>query len=286
MRAGTPSRTERWLLAGCFAVGLAISLLMLWRSQVGGDQLNLLARGWLLAVEGQLIPDGNPLSTGGNSPGAFTSLIVGLPLLVWRDHRAPTVVILLLHLAAYALLDRIVRRDLGERARLPLALLWWLSPWRLYSSGFLWNPNYLFLFGPLHLWAIRRQRERPDLLASAVLVAGMGLAFELHPSALLLIASAGLLWLRRSFRIHWVGAALGALVVAITLVPWVAAAGQQPAIVAAHKGFLGRGLLYVFPLLRGVSYWLRYSSLSVGGKMANYDFAPAFGSAAGAWLAP
>ncbi|HXU45592.1 MAG TPA: hypothetical protein VN783_08705, partial [Thermoanaerobaculia bacterium] len=47
-----------------------------------------------------------------------------------------------------------------------------------------------------------------------------------------------------------------------------------------------RGLLYVFPLLRGVSYWLRYSSLSVGGKMANYDFAPAFGSAAGAWLAP
>ena len=55
---------------------------MVIRSQVGGDQLNLLARGWLLAARGQFIPYGNPLSTGGKAPGGITSLLVGLPLSV------------------------------------------------------------------------------------------------------------------------------------------------------------------------------------------------------------
>jgi hypothetical protein len=57
-----------------------------------------------------LIPFGNPLSTGGHEPGALTSLLVGLPLLVWRDYRAPVVAIVLGHVLAYFLLDRVARR--------------------------------------------------------------------------------------------------------------------------------------------------------------------------------
>ena len=38
-----------------FVLGLLISIWMVARSQVGGDQLNLLARGWFLADEGQWI---------------------------------------------------------------------------------------------------------------------------------------------------------------------------------------------------------------------------------------
>ncbi len=276
---------ERALLAACFLVGLGISIAMLLRSQVGGDQLNLLARGWLLAVDQVFIPYGNPLSSGGNAPGGVTTLLVALPLWVWHDHRAPSVLILLLHVAAYALLDRIVHRDLGARARLPFALLYWLNPWRLYHSAFLWNPNYLFFFGALHLWAIRRQRLRPELLASAVLALSIGLAFQIHPSALLLLGSAGLLWLRRSFRLHWPGALIGAALAALPLVPWVLAFGSHPEISAANQGFLFRGLIYLFPLLRGLLYWLRHASLSVGGKMAVFDFTPDFGVHDG-WLTP
>src|SRR5512134_3185773 len=79
-----------WLL---FALGLAISVAMLVRSQVAGDQLNLLARGWLLAEEGRFIPYGNPMSTGGKAPGGVTTLLVGVPLMLWKDHRAPTAVV-------------------------------------------------------------------------------------------------------------------------------------------------------------------------------------------------
>src|SRR5262245_59545012 len=80
-----------------FAAGLAIAVLMLVRSQVGGDQLNLLARGWLLAAEGKWIAYGNPMSTGGKAPGGITSLLVGLPLLLWKDHRAASVLVLVSH---------------------------------------------------------------------------------------------------------------------------------------------------------------------------------------------
>ena len=145
-----------WIL---FAAGLAISLGMVARSQVGGDQLNLLARGWLLAENGQWISYGNPMSTGGKAPGGVTSLFVGLPLLLWRDHRAASALVLLFHVAAYLILDGTLRRILSPFERVLLAMLYWLNPWQLYFAAFLWNPNYLFLFAAIHLWSALAQRR-------------------------------------------------------------------------------------------------------------------------------
>ncbi len=124
---------------------------MVARSQVGGDQLNLLARGWLLAVRSRMVWFGNPLSTGGNAPGGVTSLLVGLPLLLWRDHRAATAAVALCHLAAFLVLDRTLARIVSPWERLLFLVLYWLSPWQLYFGTFLWNPNYLFLGGAVHL---------------------------------------------------------------------------------------------------------------------------------------
>src|SRR6476620_4933581 len=96
-----------------FAAGIAISVLMVVRTQVGGDQLALLVRGWRLAALGQLVPHGNPLSNGGNEPGAVTSLIVGLPLFLRMDHIAPVWLVWITHLLAWWLLDRTLARALG-----------------------------------------------------------------------------------------------------------------------------------------------------------------------------
>ena len=76
-----------------WVVGLVLSGFFFIRGQVAGDQLNLLARGYLLVSVGDWIPYGNPMSTGGKSPGGVTSLLVGLPLFVWRHHRAATLVV-------------------------------------------------------------------------------------------------------------------------------------------------------------------------------------------------
>ena len=271
-----------WIL---FVAGLLIAILMLIRSQVGGDQLNLLARGWLLAAEGKWISYGNPMSTGGKAPGGITSLLVGLPLMVWRDHRAPGVVILLFHVFAYWILDGTLRRILSPRERVLLAVLYWLNPWQLYFASFLWNPNYLFLLSSLHLWSCLAQRERGRFWPSFLHTAGLALAFQIHASFLLLAVASLLLWLRRYFRVHWGGAIAGGALASLPLIPWALEVTAHPALVTeASKGFLGRGLILVFPLVRGLLYWLRYGSLYLSERMADFDFSGLFGS--DRWLGP
>ena len=268
-----------------FAVGLAIAILMLVRSQSGGDQLNLLARGWLLAAEGKWISYGNPMSTGGKAPGGITSVLVGLPLMVWRDHRAPSVLILLFHVFAYWLLDGTLKRILTPFERMLLSVLYWLNPWQLYFAAFLWNPNYLFLFGAVHLWSALAQRERARFWPSFLHAAGLALAFQIHASFLLLAVASVLLWLRRFFRVHWGGAILGGVLASLPLIPWALELRAHPAILTgADKGFLGRGLIFVFPLVRGLLYWLRYASLAFSDRMADFDFSDVFGS--DRWLGP
>jgi hypothetical protein len=271
-----------WIL---FAAGLGIAILMLVRSQVGGDQLNLLARGWLLAEEGRWISYGNPMSTGGKAPGGITSLLVGLPLMVWRDHRAPSLLILLFHVLAYWILDGTLKRILSPFERVLLAVLYWLNPWQLYFAAFLWNPNYLFLFGAVHLWSAIVQRERARFWPSFLHTAGLALAFQIHASFLLLAVASLLLWLRRYFRIHWGGSIAGGILASLPLIPWAIDLVSEPSILTeAEKGFLGRGLILVFPLVRGLMYWLRYASLALSDRMADFDFSSLLGS--DPWLGP
>ncbi|HEX4962162.1 MAG TPA: hypothetical protein VF173_15105 [Thermoanaerobaculia bacterium] len=288
MPSPTPSRLSPeaavravWAL---FALGLAIAVLMLIRSQVGGDQLNLLARGWLLAAKGIFIPYGNPLSTGGKAPGGITTVLVGLPLMLWRDHRAPSALVLLFHVAAYWLLDGTLKQHVAPRERVLLALFYWLNPWQLFFAAFLWNPNYLFLFGALHLWSALAQRQRARFWPSFLHAAGLAVAVQIHPSVLLLAVASLLLWLRRFFRIHWPGLIAGGAVASLPLIPWAIEVLSHPAIVTeAKKGFLGRGLIHGLP--RGVAYWLRYASLSVSWRMDDFNFSEILGSF-DRWLSP
>jgi hypothetical protein len=272
------------LLAGL--VAFVLSLFLVARSQAGGDQLNLLARGYLLVANGQWISYGNPMSTGGKAPGGITSLLVGAPLFLWRDHHAASLLVALFHAAAFLLLDRVLRRIVTPAERVLFAVLYGLNPWRLFFSGFLWNPGYLFLFAAVHLWACFGQRERPRFWHSLALVAGLGLAAQLHPSTLLLgVATLLLLW-RGYFKLHWGATVAGTVIAALPLVPWYFDVAAHPEILTeADKGFLGRGLVLVFPLLRGLLYWLRYPSFALADRVTHYDFSATFGGA-DRWLAP
>lgn len=267
----TSLRDPRWITL-FFAFGLAVSVLMVARSQVAGDQLNHLGRGWHLATEGRWVPFGPPATKGGAQAGGMTGLLVGLPLMLWEDHRAPTAVVLLFHLAAYLLLDRMARRALRPEERFLLALLYWLNPWRLFFSGFLWNPNYLLLAGAVHLWTAWRLKSRPSFWISFAHMLALGLAIQIHAACLMLVIATALLWWRGYVRLQIAGAAVAALVVAASLVPWALAVATEPGFLPAGEGFPGRGLLTVHPVVKGFAHWLRFPGLAFGHAMTCLDF--------------
>jgi len=266
------SRT-RPLLLGAFAAGAALTILLVFRGTVGGDQIALLTRGWLLAARGRFVPYGNPTSAGGFEAGGASSVLVGLPMFLWRDARAPVLLIAATQLLAYALLDRLLRKTVGPVERVLFAVAYWLAPWRLYFSGFLWNPNYLFLAGAVHATTLHAQRDRPSAWRSALHVATIGVAMQLHPSAIWMPIATALLWWRGYTRIHVRGALAGAAAVALSLVPWIEAVHRDPSLLPGGVGFPLRGLIFVYPLVRGAMLWLRYGSMWVSGKMLRFDFA-------------
>lgn len=279
------TRGERRWRTVVFLLGLALSAAMLVRSQVRGDQLNMLARGWLLADKGRWVPYGVHTSAGGNSPGGLASLLVGLPLCIWRDYRAPVVPILLSHIVAYLLLDYLVKETLGLPHRLVFAVVYWLNPWRLYFSAHLANTNYLFFFGALHAWTSYRLRSQRRFWDSFFHVIAITLPFQLHSSAFVLPVVSGLLLYRRALKLDAVAATCAAVLIAASLVPWLFAAIRNPAILPVGEGFPLRGLIFVFPFLRGILYWLRYASLAVCDKMIRFDFPAPAGSRFGALVA-
>jgi hypothetical protein len=266
------------VVAALFALGLALSVLLALRSQVGGDQLNLLARGWLLLARGEWVPYGNPSSSGGAVPGGITALLVAAPMALWRHHRAAVLGLLLTHVLAFALLDRWLAEALPRPQRRLFAVVYWLNPWRLLLSGFLWNPGYLLLLGALQAWSAWRQRQAASFGASFALALALGLGFQLHPSVTLLGAATLLLLLTGHTHLRWSGVFAGAAVAVAALVPWMLAAWREPALLPVSEGFPFRGLLLVFPLLRGVLYWLRHASLALPAPEARFDFLPALGA--------
>ncbi len=264
-----------------FVLGLSIGLLMVVNSQLSGDQVQLLNLGWQLSHNHVWVPHGMITSAGGFSPGGFSALLVAAPLYLWNDYRAPALFILLCHAGAFLLLIRALKPALTELGRYLLLVLLWLSPWHLYFAAHVWDANYMFVFAVLHLVTAQRMAQQRDTATTAVHVMLLGLSLQIHTSGAILCILSLLLFASRRLKVSWTGFVLGTLVCAASLVPWVLAVRQDPALLPAGKGFLLRGLVYVFPLLRGVLYWLKLSSLTFVERMYDLDFTAALGPRAG-----
>jgi hypothetical protein len=260
-----------WVL---FTTGLAVSLVMVFRSQVEGDTLNMLARGWRFAFAGEWLQYGMPTSAGGKSPGGLLSLLVGLPLVVWADYRAPALLVWLLGVLGYLILDSIVCRVLGPSWRLLFGVLYWLNPWRIHFTSFLWNPNYMFVFGALHLWAAYQLRHRRRFWPSLVFVLIVGMAIQLHTSAMVLAVMSMMLWWRGLVRLRWSGVVTGGIVTVASLLPWIIAVVQRPELFPGGTGFPFRNLLLIQPALRGLMYLVRYPSLALPRQVYELDLVP------------
>ena len=275
------SSATRWNRATglLLALGMVLQFWLWLRGWLSADQVKLLKLGFSLALEGELSPHGSVLSDNAVVPGSLLQLVIGVPLALWFDYRSPALLIGLSHLAAIAVLLVTFRGGEWARFRTLLVAVYWLSPWRLFHSAFLWEPNYLLLPAALHLSAAFALRSSRLFLPSAVLGGVVLLAPQLHPSGIVLLLATLLLWLTGRLRIHGPGLVSGALLGAITLAPALRAAltGGVPSPVP-EGGLAGWGIVKVYPMLRVIQYWLRLGSADIGRRLRQVELEEALGA--------
>lgn len=282
---GSPAFSP-WVIWLCFFAALGTSVIMIFRSQVWGHQFEFLVLGWALYAEGQLLPYGCTVTGGGLYPGPLTSLLFGVPLFLWEDFRTPYFFSLLSQVVAYLLLHHALRETLSRRGLQLLFVFYWLNPWRMYFSGHGWNVDWLFLLGALHFWSAFRLRRAATFGATLVHVLSIGAAAQLHGSFVILVLLTLTMLGTGYIRFRWSAFLAGCGLFAISIIPWIVEALREPGIIPTGGNTPGRGLLFLFPILRGILYWFRYGSLFTGRYMMDFDFTPVFGPQVDAVLAP
>jgi hypothetical protein len=272
----TPSSKEHYFpiaIALILALGILLQSFLIARSWIAGDQARLLTLGLDYAETGRLLPMSRISYGGGSIPGGLLQILIGLPLSVWQDYRAPAVLIGIFQFLGAVLLMRTLREAAGTKHAAVFLLVYWLSPWRLYHSGFVWEPAYMFLPASIHLWSSWKLREKAGTLHSAVMTAVLVLSFQLHGSFLFLVVLTMLLALKKLIRLHAGGALLGFGIGVLPLLPTLTALARGASLeLLPTRSFIGRGLLTVYPVLKGALYWLRLGSLDIGRRLRDVVF--------------
>ncbi len=247
-----------------FALGLALHIFLASRSWVAGDQIHLLNLGLEFSLHHHLRPFAKMMSGAGSNPGVLLQLLVGVPLVFLPHYQSPMIGIVFSHIIAGLLFIQVMLNGFGNRGAFFATVVYWLSPWRLYNSGFLWEPSFIFLPAALHLWASWRSRKTAGFMASFLLVLSLLMAAQIHNSAFILFLLTAFLLITRKIRVQALGAAAGFVAGSVTLVPTVMAIlGKTLPATRESEGFIGNGLVLVYPVFKGVLYWFTLGALDL-----------------------
>jgi hypothetical protein len=257
------SRYLQWALY-LFVLGCALHIFLALRSWIGGDQIYLLSLGLDYSLHGHLQPFAKMMSGAGANPGILMQLLVGIPLMVLQHFQSPMILIILIHIIGGALFLAVIKDGLGERAAFIAVIAYWLSPWRLYNAGFLWEPSYIFLPAAAHLWACYTSREKASLLPSFILGLSLFTAIQIHNSAFVLILLTVFLILRKNIKLRWVSFLGGIVAGSLTLIPALLSIIQGTIPEArASEGYIGWSFVKIYPALKGIVYWFTLGAIDM-----------------------
>lgn len=231
------------------------------------DNLQILDKALLLIRQNQWVHHGNAGSGVGFVPGSFLTAITALPMKLYFSPYSAMAVIWIFHLAAMLLLFDCLRQLKQLYLAVPLVIFFWLNPWRVELSE-LYNPAYLPLFSALHLWTSLKLNSEKNFWISILHVLSIGLAAQLHYSFALLLITSFLLWRFKLIQPHWGGIFGGVILTLLSLIPYFLTLLSNEAVnievARSSKAFIGRNFVLVYPVLKAVLYWLRYSSSYFG----------------------
>lgn len=257
------------------AIGFALQMALWSRQWIYGDQYALLTPAVRYLASGELAPFSKGMSGGGRIPGTLLQVIIATPLRVWTDFRAPALAMGLSQVAAVIVLLAVGIAAEGRRFAAAFTAVYWLSPWRLYHAGFLWEPGFVLLPAALHLgfcWMLRPTSPgaRGVRLAASF---GLGLVLvttlQIHASFVVLALATVLLVWRGHIRARPFGLTLGAAAGAVTLLPTAMAflGGELPRVMPQLDRRVALPLLVISNVGKAVAYWFRMGSADIGRRL-------------------
>ncbi|MFK8136980.1 MAG: hypothetical protein AB8E15_01350 [Bdellovibrionales bacterium] len=256
-------KIDVWIIV----VGLLLTTLYATGHKVDGDVTQVLNNAYEFSENNNLIPYGNVSTSGakGNTPGAFLSLITGVPMSIYASPYSALSVIALLHLISLILLVNVVKNYLTAFGVSVFVMIFWLSPWRA-GEVFLWNPAYIYIASALHLWSAYHLSKNKSYFFSIVHGLSIFLGLQVHASFVLLVFLTLILLSYRSLKVNWYGCLSGIVLGFLSLLPYILAGLQNPDIFprpgadSGSNGFLFFGLIKVYPLIKAVWYWCLFGS--------------------------
>lgn len=260
---------NKLLIGVVLMAGLILSLFLAVTLKYDPDQVQMLTKGMALAFHGIWTPYGNAVTGGGFLPGGLLTGLTGIPLLIWDQALAPQLFIILLHLCGVYLFDRALRDYFTPMQRFVFFCLIWLTPWRI-GHSVLWNPSYLFFIAAVHFYTASKLANRSSTSACKAFflsffhVLIIGLAFQVHASAVILVIISAYLGVGRYIKCNWLGVASAIVVVLCSLIPYFLAMQQDVSAsdtdTTGINSFYGYGLVNIYPMLKALLYWPRYTS--------------------------
>ncbi len=271
--------TERKLFWTVVICGLALHIYAACVTWIGGDEAHLLRLGSALASEGRIIPFGKLLHGAGTNPGILLQLLFGIPMYFVPDYRAPMIFVILSHILAFWLLIKVLRSVFSESVLLPFAIIYWLTPWRIFNASLLWEPAFIFLPAALHLWSCYQLREQKKFWPSVACLVSIVAAIQIHGSFLILIVATILLLWKKRLYLDLRGALLGTVLGSLTLIPSIVAVINNNLVYGEQQpqGYIGKGFVTVAPLLKGVLYWCTLGGSDAVRNLKETSFAESSG---------
>ena len=247
-------------------LGFLLTALFGYGHFIDGDVIQILDKAHIFVTQGVLTPYGNLSTSGasGSTPGAFLTLVTGLPMKLWFSPWAALTFLALLHFVAYLMFYDVLKKYLDPRAMIFVVVLFWLNPWRL-SEVFLWNPGYIYFVAVFHMWSAYYLAKEKSFWFSFLHAQSLFLGLQVHTSFVILFFITMMLLWTRSMRPHLGGVIVGILFGLLTLVPYFLAGLEDPRLFPQPgsgdgKGFLFFGLVAVYPMLKGFWYWILFGS--------------------------
>jgi len=257
---------KKYLIAlGLFVLGVLFCIRYASTIIYDADMSQLLDRAQVFQETGRIVPYGNVASSGVKvyTPGSFLSVVVALPMYIWNSPYSALFVIGLLHFFAMLLILRVLKDFFDFRIVYLLLIFYWCNPWQT-SEVFLWNPAYLYFFTALHFWSAYQIYKGQNLFwTSLIHVLSIFGALQSHSSFVILGFISVLLFWKKALKISWSGVGGGFLLGIASLIPYFIErlnTLNEPESMATNGAFLFRGLVYVYPLMKGVWYWFRQGS--------------------------